>query len=423
MESTNTTELIHTAAGDAQPRVPLRSNLEKNDTQTASHNVHNVVDVDFVTKSSASTDAVEGSEDSSHRDHHGTPLIPDELQGTETCSPHDDFQAGAFVPFDERKLAPSKESITLSFRDILNLTGFGPSALAAAEYRQHLLWMTHNGEKLVTTIQQISEGNRWITVLRKEVRAAWKFLNDQEKWTTEVVAENSIPKLSIEKRVEVALLFVFCAVLLAFGFYNTAALLVATGNPLFPDFWHAAPLASAVVILSVSLKSVLQILPEGPAQKRWTRLLYAVGLPLAAVWLLLFVAQFGGSIGGGSGDELSVAPGIDVFDQLPLLGGLNLKLANVGCQAAQVSAEAILSAALWCTAKLMIPARTVASKMVLSAKYLAAEQEYQRLLKKLQYWSSQLTKYMANKAKLESQLKACKESTRQKVKSMQSLAA
>jgi len=423
MESSKPTQTTHTAAGDAQPEVILCSNPDKKAPPTASHIVDNVVDVDFVAKTTGANEAAEETEQGSHSEHDGTPLIPDVLQGIETCNAYGDFQGGAFIPFDERKLAPSKESITLSYMDILNLAGFGPSALAAAEYRQHLNWMTSNGDKLVMSTQQINEGNRWISVLRKEVRAAWNFLNDQEKWTTEVVAENSIPKLSIEKRVEVALLFVFCAVLLSFGFYNTAALLVATGNPLFPDFWHAAPLASAVVILSVSLKSVLQILPEGPAQKRWTRLLYAVGLPLAGVWLLLFVAQFGGSIAGDPGEEWSVDPGIDVVDRLPLLAGLNLKLVNVACQAAQVSAEAILSAALWCTAKLMIPAKSFASKMVLSAKYVAAEQEYHRLLKKLQYWTSELTKYMANKAKLESQLKASKERIRQKVKSIQGLAA
>jgi hypothetical protein len=148
-----------------------------------------------------------------------------------------------------------------------------------------------------------------------------------------------------------------------------------------------------------------------------------VGLPLAAVWLLLFVAQFGGSIAPGPGEEWNIDPVIDVVEQIPLLTGLNLKLVNVACQAAQVSAEAILSAALWCTAKLMIPAKSYTSKMVISAKYAAAEQEYRRLLKKLQYWTSELTKYMANKAKLESQLKASKESVRQKVKAIQNLAA
>jgi hypothetical protein len=283
--------------------------------------------------------------------------------------------------------------------------------------------MKSNGDKLATTKHQIREGRRKISLLKKEVKQALDLREQQQKRRPEVVLENSLTKLSLEKRVEVAFLFVFCATLLAFGFYNTAALLVATGNPLFPDFWHAAPLASAVVMLAVSLKSVLQILPEGPAQKRWTRLLYAVGLPLATVWLLLFVAQFGGSITEGPGEGWPIDPGVDVLDTMPLLSGLNLKLINVACQATQVSAEAILGAALWCTAKLMIPAKSFASKMVISAEYTAAHRDYLEKLKELQFWDAELTKYTGNLEKLESQLKAGKEQLLQKLKAIQSIAA
>jgi hypothetical protein len=226
----------------------------------------------------------------------------------------------------------------------------------------------------------------------------------------------------MEKLVEVTLLFVFCAVMLAFGFYNTGQLLVASGNPKFPEFWDAAPLASATVLFSIGLKGVFQLLTEGPAQRWWTRVLYWVGLPLAGVWLLLFILQFGASI-SDSGEAWNIEPEINVFDQMPLLTGLKLKIVNVGCQAAQIGAEAFLSAALYCTAKLMIPAKSFTSKIIISPTYLAAEREHRRLLKKLQYWTGEFTKYMANRAKLESQLKASKETIRQKIKAVQSLAA
>jgi hypothetical protein len=176
------------------------------------------------------------------------------------------------------------------------------------------------------------------------------------------------------------------------------------------------------VILAVSLKSVFQILPEGPAQKRWTRTMYAVGLPLAAIWLILFIAQFGGSI-AGSGEGWSVDPEVNVFDQLPLLTGLNLKMVNVACQAAQVGAEAILSAALWCTGKLMIPTKTYTSKRVLSPEYVAAEEEYLRKCKQYQYGAGLLAKLKANKETLVSQREAGKQKVRQKIKAIQLVAA